>query len=195
MSRGGCVGVALRRLFPRSDPKVERKAIQSHPQSDHEGAVMSGTRMKNVWAAMECNCKSARGRLKPLRLSLLLSSMHASQGRLVRTSFVRFPSPFSHTRRCLQAPTDAPDQRRPAADPCTNIASVWRGGHSRPPKASDPSSGRKHNQQQATTAHLKTLPSAHSYFLPSTSIGWSQAHMSSTKVRSALFAGSSLVKA
>ena len=41
--------------------------------------------------------------------------------------------------------------------------------------------------------HLNTLPSAHSYFLPPSSIGASQAHMSSTNAWSSSFLGLSLV--
>lgn len=43
-------------------------------------------------------------------------------------------------------------------------------------------------------AYLNTLPSAHSYALPLTSIGLSHAHWSLTNSRSASFLGSSLVK-
>lgn len=41
--------------------------------------------------------------------------------------------------------------------------------------------------------YLKTLPSAHSYVLPSTTIGLSQAHWSLTNSLSASLLGSSLV--
>merc|ERR1711939_237633 len=47
--------------------------------------------------------------------------------------------------------------------------------------------------QERRGIYLKTLPSAHSYFLPLTSIGLSQAHMSLTNSRSSGLVWSSLV--